>query len=401
MDLRAVIFMPSMAAAVVFGFVFVLFLSHYYLTVLEGTATGSREVTWQAEPIVDNFWKLWYMLWLFGLWFGPGYLIAKAVAAGSGSEWVKLWLPIAIVWVLYPVSQLSSLSASTIWLPLVPDVFARLAQKPTVTIGFYILSIPVLALFAVAFKWAFLTKGEWEMLLVGAPLVVLAAFLYARLIGRLAFVLAFTKPLLQRRKKKSKTTKEEALGEAREEVVPTIAQPRDLPPLQSPEGELTGYDVAFEEAAPRKRIVAEVAEVDPDGESDSEDGSDSDDEEVESRSPPEPPPLPERRRYSDLMPERSRVWTDEDEEEPTSYGVHAPEVVPVETTPKELVQPKESEMRLLSRDDVPKKPTAAWGPELLVFLKQPGTVTSMAVASGLCFAVGVLVRICRDFNPLD
>ena len=79
MDLRAVIFMPAFAGAVIFGFVFVLFVSHYYLTVLEGTATGAKEVTWQAEPILDNFWKFWYMLWLFGLWFGPGYLIAKAV----------------------------------------------------------------------------------------------------------------------------------------------------------------------------------------------------------------------------------------------------------------------------------------------------------------------------------
>jgi hypothetical protein len=34
MDLRAVIFMPALAGAVVFGFVLVLFLSHYYLTIL-------------------------------------------------------------------------------------------------------------------------------------------------------------------------------------------------------------------------------------------------------------------------------------------------------------------------------------------------------------------------------
>jgi hypothetical protein len=394
MDLRALIFMPSFAAAVVFGFVFVLFLSHYYLTVLEGTATGSKEVTWMAEPILDNFWKLWYMLWLFGLWFGPGYLIAKAIAARTGTEWLQLWLPIGIVWVLYPVSQLSSLSASTIWLPLVPDVFARLAQKPAVTLGFYLLSIPVLALFAVAFKWAFLTKGEWEMLFLGAPLMVLALFLYARLIGRLAFVLAFTKPLLQRRRKKKAKPAGEGeelpAEENKEEVVPTITQPRDLPPLQSPEGELTGYDVAFEEAAPRKRIVAEVDE------------SDADEDEDAKREPRQkPPPLPSRRKDVDLIPERSRVWTDEDEEKPTSYGVRAPEAVPIETIPQELVKPKEEEMRLLSRDDVPKQPTAAWGPELLVFLKQPGTITSMAVAAGFCFAVGVLVRICRDFNPLD
>jgi hypothetical protein len=392
MGLEAVIFMPAFAGAVIFGFVFVLFVSHYYLTVLEGTATGAKHVTWLSEPIIDNFWKFWYMLWLFGLWFGPGYLIAKAISAGTGSAWLTLWLPIGIVWLLYPVSQLSSLSASTIWLPLVPDVFARLAQKPAVTLGFYVLSIPVLALFAIAFQWAFLTKGEWEMLFAGAPLMVLAVFLYGRLIGRLAFVLAFTKSLFQEKKKKKKPKPAAKGGEGssqKEEVAPTIAQPRELPPLTSPEGELTGYDVAFEDEAPRKRVVAELDEEDGDEE-----------ERPRKRARPKPPPLPGHRRDPDLIPERSRIWSDEDEEA-TSYDVHAPEVVPIETTPQELVKPREDEMRLLSRDDVPKKPTAAWNRELLVFLGQPGTISAIIIASGLCFLVGVMVRICRDFNPLD
>jgi hypothetical protein len=396
MDLRAVIFMPAMAGAVIFAFVTLLFASHYYLTVLEGTATGSKEVTWMSEPILDNFWKLWYMLWLFGLWFGPGYLIAKAIAAGSGSEWVKLWLPVAIVWLLYPVSQLSSLSASTIWLPLVPDVFARLAQKPAVTISFYLLSIPVLALFAVAFQWAFLTKGEWEMLFLGAPLLIIAAFLYARLIGRLAFVLAFTKSLLQRKKKKPRAAaggeeRESGTREAQErgEVVPTIRQPSDLPPIVTVEGELTGYDLRLDDTpAPRKRVVAEVADAE-------------DEPENEDEPRPKPPPLPRSARRPTDHPERARNWTDEDEDEPAAYGVHEPEVVPVETTPREVVEPKESEMRLLSRDDVPKQPERAWNPELLAFLGQVGTISALAIASGLCFVVGVFVRVCRDFNPLD
>lgn len=393
MDLDAVIFMPSLAVAAVFSFVLILFLANYFLDILESTATGYREVVWHPGETLQNIWKFWYMLWLFGLWFGPGYLIAKAVAAGSGSDWVKLWLPIGIVWLLYPVSQLSSLSASTIWLPLVPDVFARLAQKPAVTLGFYLLSIPVLALFAVAFKWAFLTKGEWEMLFVGAPLVVLALFLYARLIGRLAFVLAFTKGFLQRKKKKKPRPDAEGVEEPPAEVEPTLSQPRDLPPLASPDGELTGYDVAFEEDTPRKRVVAELDE--------DEESASEGEKPVRTRSrPAKPPPLPPRR-DPDLMPERSRVWSDEDDDEPTSYGVHAPEVVPVETTPEELVKPKESEMRLLSRDDVPKQPAAAWNLDLLAYLGQSGTVSAIVIASGLCFVVGVMVRICRDFNPLD
>src|SRR5690242_20287062 len=229
MDLRAVIFMPALAGAVILGFVFVLYISNYYLTVLEGTATGAKEVTWFSEPILDNFWKLWYMLWLFGLWLGPGYLLARFATAGTESTWLRLWLPVAIIWLLYPVSQISSLSASTIWLPLTPDVFARLAQKPSIVLGFYGLSIPVLALAAIAFRWTFLTKGDWELLFVGAPLLILSAFLYARLIGRLAFLLKFTKSLFRtKKKKKPKPDSEPQSADGPEPERPPV-QTRDLP----------------------------------------------------------------------------------------------------------------------------------------------------------------------------
>ena len=294
-----------------------------------------------------------------------------------------------IVWLLYPVSQLSSLSASTIWLPLVPDVFARLAQKPAVTLGFFVLSIPVLALFGVAFKWAFLTKGEWELLFVGAPLVVVAGLLYARLIGRLAFLLKFTKSIF--REKKKKKPKADAETRAEPESEQSSVQPRDLPPINTLDGELTGYDVKFEEdAAPRKRVKAEAVEVESEAR----------------RTPPPlprsmPPPLPVSRDKPDTSEERARIWRDEDDGEPTSYGVHEAEVDTRENTPKEVVKPKEEEMRLLSRDDVPKKPKIAWGPELLAFLAQPATISAIVIATGWCILVGVMVRVARDFNPLD
>ena len=142
--------------------------------------------------------------------------------------------------------------------------------------------------------------------------------------------------------------------------------------------------MAFDdEPRPRKRVVAEAAESDD-----------------ETASPVMPPPLPARTKPRSAPVERNRVWADEDDDS-SAYGVHEAEVDPQESTPREVVQPKEEEMRLLRRDDVPKKPKSAWGPELLVFLAQPGTISAIIVASGLCVLVGVMVRIARDFNPLD
>src|SRR5262245_56486444 len=163
-DLGAVIFVPALAGCVIFGFVFALFAAHHYLTAVQSTGSGSRDVVWSSEPILDHFWKVFYLAWLIGLWLGPAYLIGRAYTSGSDSAWLRLAVPLAVFWVCYPVSQLSSLSASTIWLPLQADVFARLVQKPGVVLGFYLISAVVLAVFGVAFKWVFLTAGQYELL---------------------------------------------------------------------------------------------------------------------------------------------------------------------------------------------------------------------------------------------
>jgi hypothetical protein len=113
---------------------------------------------------------------------------------------------------------------------------------------------------------------------------------------------------------------------------------------------------------------------------------------------PTPPPLPAHRRPGDRHPKPAR--RDEDDES-AAYDVHEPAAVPQETVPPELVKPRADELRLLSRDDAPRKPKRAWGPELLAFLGQTGTISALIIASGLCLVVGVFVRVARDFNPLD
>ncbi len=44
MDLRVLIFMPALVGAAICAFLFFTFAAHYYLTVLESTAAGAREV---------------------------------------------------------------------------------------------------------------------------------------------------------------------------------------------------------------------------------------------------------------------------------------------------------------------------------------------------------------------
>ncbi len=261
MNLDALIFIPALVGSVICGFVFLVFAAHYYLTVLEGTAAGAKEIPWQSEALTANFWKVFYLGWLLGLWAGPTYLIGRAVAPGD--QWVKLAVALLAMWALYPVSQLSSLSASSVWVPLNLDVFARLAQKPAVTAGFFALTLPVFALGGLAFKWAFLTKGDLPFLFVGVPVLVFAAMLYARLLGRLAFALMFTKDLLKRKKKKAKSL--DATPPASVEPVPAAVDLGDPRPINTPDGELDGYNVliADDPPAPKKRVKAQVVDDEP------------------------------------------------------------------------------------------------------------------------------------------
>lgn len=360
--MAAFIFVPALVACVLLGFLFASFLANHYLNVMQSTGSGSREVSWPSEPFVDNLWKFFYLAWLIGLWLGPAWFLG-AVFAKSDIPWMRYALPLAVFWLLYPFSQLSSLSGPSIWLPIHHDVFGRLARKPHVVVGFLVLSGGALVAFGLGFHWTFNAEGL-TFLFLGAPLFVVAALVYARLLGRLAFSLMFTRSVLARKKKKKKAaetkpTSESAPPPEEEE----FRQPSELPPIQTPdEGELTGYNISFEDA-PKKRVQAQSIDK------------------------PEPrPPSP-----------RPKV-ADEDEEE--SYGVHAPEVEPEDRAPVDVVKPSAWEMKLLSRDDAPKPPKQVWTPQLFAFLGQVDTIAVIGLLTVLCLLFGGVVRVAREFNPV-
>ena len=136
------------------------------------------------------------------------------------------------------------------------------------------------------------------------------------------------------------------------------------------EGPLAGYGVRFDEPTPpkpRKRVKAAKAEPDPDAD-------------------PDPPPKPRKRRPAE-------------DEDGGSYGVRAAEVEAEDRAPREVVRASAAELRLFSKDRAVKPPTRVWTAEVLAFLGQMETVMSVVMLSGMCFAVGGMVRIARAFNP--
>jgi hypothetical protein len=372
MDLRAVIFVPALVGSTIFVFLFLLFAAHHYLTVMQSTGAGARNVEWVSEPLLDNFWKVFYLMWLVGLWFGPAYLLGRAVVPEGG--WLGLAVPLAFLCVMYPISQLSSLSASTIWLPLHPEVFGRLAQRFGVWLGFLLFSGLTMAVLGVGFRWAFQTKGENHFLFLGSVLVVVGGLVYARLVGRLAFLLMYTKPVFVRKKKKLPKSRETFADPRPPESGDDFVQPTELPPIQTPfDGEVEGYGVKFDdEPKPKKRVVAETVEE------------------------PAKPRKKDRKRPAS---EKRREWTEEDEDD-TAYGMREAETTPEPARPKEVIKPSAIEMRLMAKDDAPKPPKEAWSVQLLAFLVHTESLPVVGLLVVLCVLAGGFVRIAREFNPV-
>jgi hypothetical protein len=387
MDLRAIIFVPALTGCIIFGFVFALFAAHHYLTVLQSTASGAKHVVWISEPILDSFWKMFYMAWLIGLWLGPAWFLGRAFAAGPDHAWMRYAVPLLVFWICYPVSQLSSLSGPSIWLPLHHEVFGRLARKPGIVVSFLVVSGLDLAALGLGFHWTFNADGlVW--LFIGTPLFIVAALLYSRLLGRLAFALVFTRSILTRRKKKSAEVSRSpetpsfessvASTGIEEDASDRFAQPSDLPPIQTPDdGPLTGYNVAFDEpkSKPRKRVRAQSMRV--------------------------------QSVSADASVASGQAEPDGDFQRPFSmqddggaaYGVQEPEVQPEDRAPPEVVKPSEVEMRLLCRDDVPKPPKRLWTPEVFRFVLQPDSLAVIGLLCVICAMVGGLVRVAKAFNP--
>ncbi len=383
MDLRALIFLPALVGAAICAYVFLTFAAHYYLTVLESTAAGARHVTWIGEGLTDMFTKPFYLGWLLCLWLGPAYVIGRALAGNMQLPWLDLAVPVLVAWLLYPVSQLSSLSASSVWIPLHPQAFARLAQKPAVTFGFFALTLPVFALGGIAFRWSFLTSGEWEMLFVGIPLLVLAIFLYARMLGRLAFALLFTKDIFKRKKRKKPKTMDATPPAALDRAPPPEVESSKPAPLMTPDGELDGYNVLMEDAppVPKKRVIAEVVEDEP------------------FALAPEPErPAPRKKAKAAPAVDRPRAPADEED---TPYDMNAPEATGPEYKPEVVIKPTAEALALLDRRDQVKPPKRVWTAELFAFFGQPTTITAMLILCVVGAAAGVMVRVARQFNPAD
>jgi hypothetical protein len=357
--LGGVFFVIGLPAVVVLGAGTLIFCCHYYHSIVMSTSSGGDRVAWPADGIVDMLWKVPYVGWLVACSTGPAMLLGGILAKQIGV--FGLLVPALVFWILFPIVQLSSLYGSSIWVPLTPVTLRKMTGKSSAVVTFYLLSLAV-----TAFGTAGVFLAFWPSPLgMGGPIagglmMALSLFVYARLIGRLAFAVSFVgaeerpdvdrlpqhtvdRPFAEPKPKRKKKAKPK-----------TFVQPSQRQVLNTVDADDgVGYDVTFTEDVPA---------------------------EPEVETPFVPPQYP---------------W---DDEPVTAYDAKPPEVEPDKIVPPKTFEVKASELKLISRDDVPKEPDRVWSSDVwTTFLGDPNTISNYGVASIWFVVDGIFWGILRSF----
>jgi hypothetical protein len=158
------------------------YLSVCYLDVIESTSNGQTNI-----DLLDADWKEWF-------WTLPASLgmLALSAAVGWGLSLVlpvNVWWLVAIsVFITYPIFQLSSLETGSPTAPLSLPVLGSLVKHPMAWLVLYALSFAgVSAVWHVA-RLAWRDPPYATMLVLG-PVVTVALFFYAWLLGQLAYLI--------------------------------------------------------------------------------------------------------------------------------------------------------------------------------------------------------------------
>jgi hypothetical protein len=262
----AILFVCTLAATMIVGTFVFAYASHCFFTVVEHTSAGNDEVVWPDGPFYDWLWEAVYMFWLTALWMGPIALAMRAATAGSASV---LFVSAALVWLFFPITLLSSMSASSRWMVFSPKLVSRLVGQRFGSLAlFYLHSGPILAAGAALMYLTFFMSGGIWFLVVTATGIAVALVIYARQLGRLAHLVEHTRgrePVTAkpkpRRRPRVRARVQDPWSESGDDGRPR--QPSELPPVMSPsEGPITGYDVRYDDrpvpeaaALPRKRPI--------------------------------------------------------------------------------------------------------------------------------------------------
>jgi hypothetical protein len=384
MQLEAFLFVPALVASIISGLIFLCKTAHHYLTILENTAAGCELITWLPETFAEYFWKAGYVMWLLVLCYAPSYVLARLCAPDTISQRLVL---VILVGLIYPVSQLSSLAASSSWYPLHYDTIQRLWRRPQILLNFYLLSLPLLGLAALALYLAIWAEIFWALRLCCAVLLVVCLFTYGRLLGQLAYALQLVGLPQKRRRTRKKASRIDIATAAR--VVQQLAPPppsvHDLPPIHTPrDGPVYGYQIQQESisASRAHRIVAEAVDDDT----------------------PEIAPANSANSLQTSSQESEHYQPQSDSpsahnEDDNSYRLQGADTESDQRPLLEWLGPSEQERQLRQRQRPSPISRTLWSREIITFLAQPAALMAWLSTSAWACLIVLLIQLARAYYP--
>lgn len=252
----AMIFVPLLAAAAIGLYIVLVFASHFFLTLVECTAQGQRQVNWPKEAFTEWLMQPIHLGWLAGLYLLPAVLVAASVGHSAGTHSVTLALTVVAFALLFPIGALSAFIARSVWIPFHPKAPVLLFSKPMATLAFYLVGIAAclagifggyLALFAARFN-------SNISVIIGAILMALAWFVYACALGRLLFTLTYVPPPPRKKRKKKNL---EQLSKELAEPEPDVPYWDQPPPAWDADRDARPY-VAHEAEVVTKTVHADI-----------------------------------------------------------------------------------------------------------------------------------------------
>jgi hypothetical protein len=191
----AFIFVPALAAFGIITPIFLCHLSHAFLLVLTETSAGTDEVRWPLEGVTDWWWKPLLCVGIFVFWFITGLpLVAPFFLAHERLFYIVY--PI-FLWLVYPLSLLSTLAAGNVFMLIYPPLLGWLAAAPRGLVIAWCITLP-LPLATAGIMLQMLRDPGWVV--VAALLLPAAVMFYARVWGRLAWLIL--NPRRQRREQR-------------------------------------------------------------------------------------------------------------------------------------------------------------------------------------------------------
>lgn len=203
---NAILFLAATVATLFVGMFTMSYAAHSFLVVLEGTANGDDDLRWPDEPMFDWLWKPWYLLWMVAFWAVPVWLLVDGVLVRLLGMPAVGFYPalVGVIWLLFPISLFSALSAGHFAIVWRLTVVRRMAKNGAALLVVYLVT-GAMVVGGMALAYFALLSVSWLLVVPAAFVGATVLLWYARLQGRLAWLVShgtFEKEARQRKKKK-------------------------------------------------------------------------------------------------------------------------------------------------------------------------------------------------------